>query len=102
MCHKPSFGLFEPCSMYSYVSINHASRLGFSYHLLYVAMHLATPIYDSLVVDQICRSCIFTIWEYDMQVNIIIQHIVNFDIILGKVNLSPYHVVLDNFSKTIP
>ena len=55
----------------------------------------STPVGKPLVVDRVYRSCLVSLAGYDTWVDLIIQGMVDFDVILGMDWLSPYHVVLD-------
>src|SRR5688572_18401895 len=71
VCHQPAFALFDPGSTYSYMSVYFASHLGISFELLEVPLRVLTPVGDSLVVDQVYRSCVVTIQGRDTQVDLI-------------------------------
>uniref|UniRef100_A0A0V0GST8 Putative ovule protein n=1 Tax=Solanum chacoense TaxID=4108 RepID=A0A0V0GST8_SOLCH len=64
-------------------------------------VHVSTPVGESLVVDQILRSCLVTIQGCDTRVDLILLDMVDFDVILGMDWLSPYHAVLDCYAKTV-
>ncbi|KAH0757160.1 hypothetical protein KY290_020653 [Solanum tuberosum] len=64
-------------------------------------IHVSTPVGESLVVDQILRSCLVTIQGCDTRVDLILLDMVDFDVILGMDWLSPYHAVLDCYAKTV-
>ncbi|WP_311768915.1 hypothetical protein, partial [Proteus mirabilis] len=93
--------LFDPGSTFSYVSVYFAPRLGMRSESLAEPIHVSTPVGESLVVDQILRSCLVTIQGCDTRVDLILLDMVDFDVILGIDWLSPYRAVLDCFSKTV-
>ncbi|KAH0773587.1 hypothetical protein KY290_010724 [Solanum tuberosum] len=64
-------------------------------------VHVSTPVGESLVVDQILRSCLVSIQGCDTRVDLILLDMVDFDVILGIDWLSPYHAVLDCYAKTV-
>ena len=72
-----------------------------SYDLLFVTLHVSTPVGDSLVVDWVFRSCVMTIRDVYTYVDLIILDMVDFDVILGIDWLSHYHTIMDYFAKTI-
>lgn len=64
-------------------------------------VHVSTSIGEFLVVDQVLRSCLVTIQGYDTRADLIMLDMIDFDVILGMDWLSPYHVVLDCYAKTV-
>lgn len=46
-------------------------------------MCVSTPVGNSLVVDQVYRSCLKSILECDTRANLIVLDLLNFDMILG-------------------
>ncbi|XP_049390047.1 uncharacterized protein LOC125854509 [Solanum stenotomum] len=101
LCHQPATVLFDPGSTFSYVSVYFAPRLGMRSESLAEPVHVSTPVGESLVVDQILRSCLVTIQGCDTRVDLILLVMVDFDVILGMDWLSPYHAVLDCYAKTV-
>lgn len=75
--------------------------MGLSLEFIYVPLCVVTFIGDSLVVDQICRSCFVTALDYDTWVYFIMLDVMDFDEILGMDWLSNNHTFLDCFVKTI-
>ena len=101
MCHQPATVLFDPGSTFSYVSIYFAPRLGMRSESLAEPVHVSTPIGEFLVVDQVLRSYLVTIQGCDTRANLIMLDMIDFDVILGMDWLSPNHVVLDFYAKTV-
>ncbi|KAH0660902.1 hypothetical protein KY289_029650 [Solanum tuberosum] len=101
LCHQPATVLFDPGSTFSYVSVYFAPRLGMRSESLAEPIHVSTPVGESLVVDQVLRSCLVTIQGCDTRVDLILLDMVDFDVILGMDWLSPYHAVLDCYAKTV-
>ena len=64
-------------------------------------VHVSTPVGEFLIVDQVLRSCLVTIKGYDTRDDLIMLDMIDFDVILGMDWLSPYHVVLDCYAKTV-
>ncbi|XP_075077143.1 uncharacterized protein LOC142163888 [Nicotiana tabacum] len=56
---------------------------------------------DSVVVDQINRSCIVTFCGYETRVDLLLLDMTDFEVILGMDWLSLYHAVLDCHAKTV-
>ncbi|XP_015165509.1 uncharacterized protein [Solanum tuberosum] len=101
LCQQASLPLFDPSSTFSYVSVYYASRLSMMSEPLVAPLRVSNPVGESLVVDQVFRSCLVTIQGRDTRDDLILLDMVDFDVILGMDSLSPYHAVLDCFSKTV-
>ncbi|KAH0671324.1 hypothetical protein KY285_024119 [Solanum tuberosum] len=101
LCQQPALALFDPGSTFSYVSVYYASRLSLMSEPLVAPLRVSTPVGESLVVDQVFRSCLVTIQGHDTRADLILLDMVDFDVILGMDWLSPYRAVLDCFSKTV-
>ena len=56
---------------------------------------------ESLIVDQVYRSCLVSLAGYDIWVELIILGMIDFDVIFAMDWLSPYHDVLDCNAKTV-
>ncbi|XP_070041229.1 uncharacterized protein [Nicotiana tomentosiformis] len=75
--------------------------------IISVCESLSTPVYvsipvgDSIIVDQIYRSCVVTFCGYETRVVLLLLDMTDFEIILGMDWLSPYHVVLNFHAKTV-
>lgn len=68
--------------------------------MLDTSMHVSTPVGDLVAVDQVYR--IFLLFMgYQTWDDLVILHIVDFDIILGMSWLSLYHVILDYHTKIV-
>lgn len=99
VCHYPTLVLFDLGSTYSYISVFYASRLVLAFEPLIVPMHVSTIIGDSLIVNNLYRFRIVIIWEYYPKDYLIVLDMVNFDVIMSMYWLSPYHALLDCFTK---
>lgn len=66
-----------------------------------VPIHVSTTVGVYLMVDWVYQFCLVSLAGYDTRVNIIILQMVDFDVILGKGWVSPYHVILDFYAKTM-
>ncbi|XP_070040285.1 uncharacterized protein [Nicotiana tomentosiformis] len=101
VCSREASVLFDPGSTYSYVSSLFAHFLGVSRESLGTLSYVSTPVGDSIVVDQIYRSCIVTFYGHETRVDLQLFDIIDFEIILGMDWLSPYHAILDCHAKTV-
>ncbi|XP_070055042.1 uncharacterized protein [Nicotiana tomentosiformis] len=74
---------------------------GASQESLSTPVYVSTPVSDSVVVNQIYRSCVVTLYGYETRADLLLLDMTGFEIILGMDWLSPYHVVLNSHAKTI-
>lgn len=99
--HQPTSALFITGSIFLYVFSYYALRLGFFLESLFVPLHVARPMGDSLLGDRVYRSYMLTILEYNTQVGLIVLEMVDFDVILGMDWFPLYHAILNCFAKTV-
>ncbi|XP_070026526.1 uncharacterized protein [Nicotiana sylvestris] len=93
--------LFDPGSIYSYVSSLFASFLVISPEPLGTPVHVSTLMGDFVVVDQIYRFCVVTFCGFETRADLLLLDMIDFDVILGMDWLSPYHAILDCHAKTV-
>ncbi|XP_070040338.1 uncharacterized protein [Nicotiana tomentosiformis] len=93
--------LFDPRSMYSYVSSLFAHFLGDSHESLGTPIYVSTLVGNSIVVNMIYRSCIITFCGYETRLDLLFLDMTDFEVILDMNWLSPYHAILDFHAKTI-
>ncbi|XP_070034507.1 uncharacterized protein [Nicotiana tomentosiformis] len=93
--------LFDLRSTFSYVSSYFAPYLDKSRDSLCDIVYVSTHVEDSIVVDRVYRSYLVTIGGYKTRVDLLLLHLVDFDVILCMDWLSPYHVILDCHAKTV-
>lgn len=66
------------------------------------ALIVSTPTGDQINTRTIYYDCILEIGGTRMPINLILQRIEDFDVILGVDWLSDYRVVMDCFNKMVP
>ncbi|XP_070045104.1 uncharacterized protein [Nicotiana tomentosiformis] len=93
ICGRESSVLVDPRSTYLYVSSLFAHFLGVPRESLGTLAYVSTPIGDSIVVDQIYRSCIVTFCGYATRSDLLLLDMIDFEIILGNDWLSHYHAI---------
>ncbi|XP_070023112.1 uncharacterized protein [Nicotiana sylvestris] len=93
--------LFDPGSTYSYVYSIFARFLVISPEPLVTPVHVSTPVGNSVVVDQIYRSCVLTFCGFKTRADLLLLDMIDFEVIFGMDCLSPYHAVLDCHAKTV-
>lgn len=62
--------LFDPGSTYSYMSVYFSLGFDFLYDIIFMTIHVSTPVGDPLVVDQVYRSYLVTLASYETWVDI--------------------------------
>ncbi|XP_070035242.1 uncharacterized protein [Nicotiana tomentosiformis] len=95
VCHRDALVLFDSGSTYSYVSSYFASYLVEPHDSLSTLVYVSTSVGDSIVVDRAYRSCVITIGSLETNVDLLLLHMVDFDVILDMDWLSPYYATLD-------
>ncbi|XP_070023193.1 uncharacterized protein [Nicotiana sylvestris] len=101
ICSRDASVLFDPGSIYSYVSSLFAHFLGIPCESLGTLVYVSTHVGDSVIVDQIYRSCIVTFFGYDTRADFLLLDLIDFEIILGMDWLYSYHAILDCHAKTV-
>ncbi|XP_070023181.1 uncharacterized protein [Nicotiana sylvestris] len=64
-------------------------------------VYMSTLIGDSVVVDQIYRSCMVTFCGYETRTDLLLLDMTKFKVILGMDWLSLYHAILYFHAKTV-
>lgn len=64
-------------------------------------MSVATPLEDRLIMDQVIKECPITIEGRELDTDLILLGMQDFDVILGMDWLVSYHAVLDCFGKRV-
>ncbi|XP_070053920.1 uncharacterized protein [Nicotiana tomentosiformis] len=101
VCHRDASVLFDPGSMYSYVSSYFAHFLDMPRESLVSSVRVSIPVGDTIIVDRVYRSCVVTIGGLETRVDLLLLSMVDFDVILGMDWLSPCHAVLDCHAKMV-
>lgn len=101
MCHHSALVLLDPSSTYSYVSAYFIFDIDIMYEKLVDSICVSSLIGESLVMNWLYRGCVVTFMGKDTLVDLILLNMVNFDVILGRDWLLPYHVILEYHAKTV-
>ncbi|XP_070039718.1 uncharacterized protein [Nicotiana tomentosiformis] len=99
VCHRDASVLFDPGSIYSYVSSYFAHFLVMPRASLVSSVHVPTHVGDTIVMDYVYRSCAVTIRGLETIVDLFLPSMVDFDLILGMDWLSLCHAVLNCHAK---
>ncbi|XP_070046257.1 uncharacterized protein [Nicotiana tomentosiformis] len=101
VCYRDASVLFDSGSTYPYVSSYFAPYLGISRDSLRSPIYVSTPVGDSIVLYCVYRSCLVVICVFETIVDLLFLSMVDFDVILGIDELSPYHAILYCHAKTV-
>ncbi|XP_070020467.1 uncharacterized protein [Nicotiana sylvestris] len=101
VCGRDASVLFDPRSIYSYVSSLFSHFLDISRESLGTPIYVSTPVGNSMVVDLIYQSCVVAFCSYETRVDFLLLDLTDFEVLLGMDWLSPYHSILDCHAKTI-
>ncbi|XP_070025145.1 uncharacterized protein [Nicotiana sylvestris] len=101
VCGMDASVLFDPGSTYSYVSSQFAYFLDIPHESLGTHIYVSTSVGESVVVNQIYRSCVVTFCVYETRADLLLLDMISFEVILGMDWLSPYHAILDCQAKTV-
>ncbi|XP_070008139.1 uncharacterized protein [Nicotiana sylvestris] len=101
VCHRDSSVLFDPGTIYSYVSSYFALHLGVCWDSLSSSIYVSTPLRDSFVVDCVYRSCLVALSDFETRADFLLLSIVDFDVILVMDWLSPHYAILDCHAKIV-
>ena len=88
VCDCMASVLFDPGSIFSYVSSSFATGLDLHCDLLDMPIRVSTPVGDSVVVEKVYRSCLVTFVGINTHVDLIILEMVDFDVFLSMTWLS--------------
>ncbi|XP_070020596.1 uncharacterized protein [Nicotiana sylvestris] len=101
VCGRDASVLFDPGPTYSYVSSLFAHFLDIPHESLGNLVHVSIFMGNSVVVDQIYQSCVVIFFGFETREYLMLLDMTDFEVILGMDWLSPYHVVLDFYAKTV-
>ena len=93
--------LFDPGSIFSYVSSSFVTVLDLHCDLLDMPIRVSTPVGESVIVDKVYRSFLVVFVGSNTHVDLIILEMVDFDLIMGMTWLSPNFAILDCNAKTV-
>ena len=93
--------LIDPVSTHSFVSVSFARLLGMSIDNMDFDLFFATPLGESVVVNQILRDYCVMIGYKEMTVELVLLGLQDFDVILGMDWLVSYHASVDCFRKQV-
>ena len=93
--------LIDPGSTHSFVYVSFAGLLGVSIDKMDFDLFVATPLGESVVVNQILRDCCVVIGYKEMTVDVVLLSLQDFDVILGMDWLASYHASVDCFGKQV-
>lgn len=101
ICDKNTYALFDTGATHSFVSTQFVRLIGVQPRPLEVSLSISTPLRDSILSTQICKSCTVTIGGQDQMVDLIVLIIHDFDVILGIDWLRKQRANVDCYRKII-
>ena len=87
--------LFDPGSIFSYVSSSFTTGLDLYCDLLDMPIGVSTSVGEFVIVEKVYRSCLVTFVGSNTYVDFIILEMVVFDVIQGMTWLSPNFAIID-------
>ncbi|XP_070057503.1 uncharacterized protein [Nicotiana tomentosiformis] len=82
ICGRDASVLFDRGSTYLYVSSLFSQFLGVPHESLSALVYVSTLVGDFVVVDRIYRSCIITLWGYEIRADLLLLDMTDFEAIL--------------------
>ena len=80
---KEIYALIDPGSTHSYISTKLAFQLGLNQEDLICDLCISTPLGDTMIAQQVCRSCIVQVGKAKLRVDLTVIPLRDFDVILG-------------------
>ncbi|XP_070042968.1 uncharacterized protein [Nicotiana tomentosiformis] len=101
VCGRDASVPFNPGSTYSYVSSLFAHFFDVPHESLGTPIYVSTSVGYSIIVDWIYLFRIITFCGYETRADLLLLNMTDFEVILGMDWLSPYHAILDVYSKNV-
>ena len=76
-------------------------RLHLVVHLLDDPLSVSTPLGEASLLESVYRRCVVSLDESEFIIDLIVLRMLDFDVILCMDWLSPYHISIDYFAKTV-
>ena len=93
--------LFDSGATHSFISMTFACYASKNTEPLGYYLSIATPMGDSMMMNQVYKSCLISLGNRDFLVDLLPIEMHDFDVILGMNWLSTYHASIECFSKEI-
>ena len=96
-----AYALIDPGSTHSFISLGMASRLCKKHEPLGFDLNVSTPLGEIVRVNNICRDCLVYIDKAELEANLILLPLREFDVILGMDWLTKHHAIVNCFTKKV-
>ena len=98
---KEIYALIDPGSTHSFISSKLAFQLRLDREDLTYDLCISTPLGDTMLAKQVCRSCLVQVGKAKLRVDLTLIPLQDFDLILGMDWLTEHRVVLNCFTREI-
>ena len=99
--NKEAKVLFDPGATHSFVSLAFGCFSDKPPESLKYVMSVATPMGDSVIIQQVYKACQISMGEREFVVDLLPLEMCDFDVILGMDWLAAYHAVVNCFTKEV-
>ena len=93
--------LFDSGASCSFMSTSFASILDLEIAPLSCPLFVETPMGGVMEVKCGCSGCVLNVGGYEVVIDLVLLHMIVFDVIVGMDWIAPHHAVLDCFSKKV-
>ncbi|XP_070047077.1 uncharacterized protein [Nicotiana tomentosiformis] len=101
VCSYNVYGIIDPGSTFSYVTLYFAINLGQEPEQLSESFLVSTPVGESVKVTRVYRGCTVSVQGRSTEADLIELEMVDFDVIMGMDWLSSCYAMLDCRSKIV-
>ena len=87
--------LFDSSASHSFVAVSSVDVLGLEVETLDEPLHVSSPLWTRVRIDEICRDCELEISGILLTVDLLVIDISDFDVILDMDWLTAHRIVID-------
>ena len=96
-----AFALLDPSATHSFISTNFAKKHNFKFEPMESKLYMDTPIGGVVVIDSVCKSYLVKIANKELQVDLTLLEMRDFDIIFRMDWLATYYAIVDCHRKKV-
>lgn len=85
--------LFDSGSTYSFISTWFASTLDLQFEPFEITICVAKPVGNKVSTTRVCKTCVISIADQELEADLIILDMFDYDVILGMYWLSKYNIL---------
>lgn len=93
--------LIDLGSTHSFISYHYMRHDDSLHELLNFVLTISTPLEKTMLVELVCRSCVFRIRDRELSADLILLNMEDFDVILGMDWLVAHHATIHCYSKEV-